>query len=270
MNPENNTPPQAPAPFAPNTPPPPPTGMDTPPPVFGGSPPPPSHAPQHPVGQPSNPMLKYVIIGVVALVVIIVGVAAYFLWGRQNSPSTSNNNSQSQPSGPVEYSSLKTTEPLKDGKLTLSPQFVATEAIQTQTVTAKVGDQINMSDGISFAVSKVERGWVAPTGSKPRSGNEFVALTILYGNRDAEDSQYFSATALKLHDSTGKEQYDSFVTPLSKDGNFPSEPLEPGEQRTGILVFEVKIGEAPLDVFYDEAYISSESGNVKLKATVDL
>ncbi len=217
----------------------------------------------------NSPRFPLGIIAAIIAGVVAIGVVGWLLFIQFGPKDNSSNSQSASTNQPATYDSIGTTQPLNGSTLKLSPTFSAAEAIKDQTLTAKANEQINASDGLSFAVTKVERSW-AGTTSKPRAGKEFVAVTVQYGNRDEDQTKSVHDSTFKLIDSTNKEQSSSFVTPRTRDGNFPTDALPSGEQRTGIIVFEVAQGDTSLSLTYNESYVSSENGNVTIDAKISL
>lgn len=213
-----------------------------------------------PAAERVNMLQKFgvVKIAIIVIALLVLGVGGWFAYSFLNKPSTTGSSSSSTGNQAKGYDGIKTVEPLKNGKLNLNPTFDNNTDLRTQTIKAKVSEQVNMSDGNSFAVTKVERNYQGANNIKPYAGKEFVALTIAYGNRRAEDKGAISKGDLKMRDSAGKDELYSLATPLSSTGNFAVEDydLPPGEQKTGILVFEVNKDEKPLTLVYKQSYIA--------------
>lgn len=234
----------------------------------GGAPIPPYGTPD--AGpQPGGSKKWLPIVIIVGAIILVVG--GYFAWkAMQGSDTSEQNGSADQAAETASYSDIAETEALKNGVLTLSPTFNAAESIKSQTLSASVGEQVNASDGMSFAVSKVERNWASPTGVKPLSGYEFVAVTVVYGNRDNSRTKTIPGSTFRLYDSADEAQGTSLEMPTTQEGNFEATPIAAGEQRTGTLVYEVKQDTTPLTLVYDEEYVSSVSGNVTIEVRVGL
>lgn len=210
----------------------------------------------------SKKIILIVIIIVVALLVVGGGVAGFMML-RGGSGGIAN---------PLS-GKAKDVVDRPDGTLDLQPLIDEQKTITAQNLTAKLNQQVNMSDGMSFMVTKVERDWQSGDKyDKPKAGNEFVKLTMVVGNRTIDDT---ISNGFKLKNSAGGEQNDEFISEdVLPDQLRILSDIASGKQQTGTMVFEVTKGEQGLSLVYSEKYrplgSEDESKNIEVRATVAL
>lgn len=174
------------------------------------------------------------VLGVVA-VIIIVGIlfAALSAGGGDTDLPT-----QTQ-TGESTTKAANDVEPRSDGRLDLKSKVTLSKSLKAQTVQAKVNEQINLSSGFSFMVTKVEDYASTSATIKPAEGKKFIIVTTAIGNRNDTSNISVSYLDFRLRDESSALVAGHIVTnevldnPLSN----PTE-LKPGEQLTGKVVFE--------------------------------
>lgn len=199
--------------------------------------------------------LPFVIGGVVLLIIIIAVVAAT---SGSNSGNTSNQQQQQQSN---ENTGLPDVISRPDGELDLSKTLDTSKSLKSQTVQAKIKEQVNLSSGFSFLAKEI--GEYESTTTPPAAGKKFVIVQVSVGNRaaakdDAEDlADGISVSYLdfKLRDSGNKLLSGH---PLTQQiiNNPLSSPLvlKTGEQVVGRLIFEVAVAENEWELTHKETY----------------
>lgn len=131
--------------------------------------------------------------------------------------------------------------PLLGDRLTLEPKFNSNYAIRDQVLSAGKGEQLDLSNGLSLAVLKVEMDWQpADNLLRPENGKQFLAVTIAYGNRGKQKYGIsVQQNDFVLKDRVGNSIQPSVATPTVGDNNFPAKEVALLQQRKGVLVFEV-------------------------------
>lgn len=198
-------------------------------------------------GDPYKSRRKYLLITALFLVVICVGVSwALSVLNPKVKKTTSSSHTTSSQSSVINRPS---------GTLDLSPLIDTNATIKSQTLKGKLNQQLNMNDGFSFMVTKVDSNFVSPNQyAKPDAGKQFIAVYVVGGNRQKDKTMYFAPdTIFKLKNSKGglETSYYGAAQP-----NFESSAgsLQPGGQKTAIIVFSVDPDEKPLTLVYRAKY----------------
>lgn len=113
----------------------------------------------------------------------------------------------------------------------------------------KVGDVISF-DGKEVSVLNVTRNYNAGKYRKPKSGNEFIKVTVKIENKSDSD---ISAACydFEVQDSNGALENCSW---FGEDDAFESTTLVPGGKRSGSLFFEVPKGDQNLKLVYKPSF----------------
>lgn len=195
---------------------------------------------------------KAILIGGVALLVVIALIAVVVAGS-----SSSNQGASTQTDTQQETTSDagKDVIPRSDATLDLSKKIVSSETLKAQTIKAKTSEQVNLSSGFSFMVTKTE-AYVSPNPTTlPGEGKQFIAVTTVVGNRNQSVNISVSYLDFRLRDASNQLLAPSTITnevinnPLAS----PSE-LKPGEQITGTVIYEVDADEANWVFKHTETY----------------
>lgn len=149
--------------------------------------------------------------------------------------------------------------------LTTGTQTSSVVSTQNNSTTAKkvykVGDKISW-DGKEITITDVDRNFKAKY-SKPKSGKEFVKVTINLSNESNKDISA-SPFSFKMQDSTGsKGTLESCTYSLSD--TFDLATLVPGGSKKGSIVFEVNKDDTDLRlVCTASSALPSEELEIKL------
>lgn len=143
--------------------------------------------------------------------------------------------------------------------------------IKSQNTVAKMHQQVNRLDGLSYLVTGVQHGYVTASGIQPQPGMEFIRVNVRVGNRQAERSLQVSQTSFQLSNPTAIAQDSRFMTTADVPDILTEHTLEPGQQASGTVIFEVTKGQSPLYLLSNTtAYqvTGSNPGQVGLKTSV--
>ncbi len=175
-----------------------------------------------------------------------------------------------------------------DRTLDLDPAFDPYFATHDQDIKAKIGQQINASDGQSFIVKGVKDWSSSDKYTKPKPGKKFIRVDLLIGNRQLTRKKIFSYD-WKVQEGSGKLKDDAhvFISDQDEDSFAADEFLLANYQEgvdsqqfiKAILIMEVSSAE-PLTLVYsanpsgqipgekDTDYPTSQS--MKIKAEIKL
>ena len=216
----------------------------------------PPAAPMPSTVKPKKKHRKLKILIVVLIVLLLVAGAAGTYWKSRHPtvkivyPATVGNG-------------VPDTQNPVNGKLVLTPAIVPQATTKTQTVNGKVGQQLNMSDGFSYMVSKVVDYTSTDPTNVPSAGKKFVAVTIVGGNRSKTGNIIFSDTFFQVRDSAGNMLDSNFIGDELPNNSFSTlATLKTGEQQTGIAVFEVPNDSSKLTLVYKKQYQNSTNKSV--------
>ncbi len=220
------------------------------------------------------------ILGIFIIIVALAGSAGFIYAAQHVKAARKEIHQQSNPYAAKNEEDKKKaiadsspeTQKLKDGKLDVSKLFDTYAAEREQDIKAEYNEQINVSDGTTFAVVGSTRGWM-PKGkyaSKPAKGKEYIKIDLLVGYRGKEGTG--SIYELKLQNSKGGLQDTSYVSDESSDenglGSLPS--ITPGGTAEGWLVFEVDKGEPVSLVLEKKGLFDAKNKEYKVRAAVEI
>lgn len=123
-----------------------------------------------------------------------------------------------------------------------------------------VGDTVE-AEGMMLTVLGVEKSPGAEYDT-PKSGNEYVIVTVKYENASDKDLSY-NPYDFKILNSNGQKT-DTAFSMLASDNQLNSGDLAPGGTITGDLVFEGPIGDEGLYLIYTGNIFKSEGIQIKL------
>jgi hypothetical protein len=195
---------------------------------------------------------KIIFIGIVVIALIaIIAVAASMSSGGGNKTGTTQ-----QPSTTESNKTAKDVEERDDNKLDLSVKTNLSKALKAQTIKANIREQINLSSGFSFMVTKIENYTPASSSIKPAENKKFVVVTAVTGNRLESGNLSVSYLDFRLRDESNTAIAAHGATTneiLNNTLSSPSE-LKPGEQITGKVVFEVDATDTNWIFVHSETY----------------
>lgn len=202
-----------------------------------------------------GPNIKLIaIIGGAVLLLIIIGAVVATSGGNGNSGNAPTSNTQ----GTTEQSTSDAGKDIidrTDNTLDLSKKINNKETLKPQTLKAKTGQQVNLSSGFSFMVTKTEDFSSSNPTTKPANGKKFVIATVIVGNRNQSGNISVSYLDFRLRDKSNQLLAGSGATNevLNNPLASPTE-LKPGEQLTGKVVFEVNSNETDWVFKHSETY----------------
>lgn len=218
--------------------------------------------------QPSNSSSKLKIIIPAALVIIVILSVAGFLLTKKDSGSLSNpvTNVVNKVKGNSEVVSRS------DGTLDLSTLIDKQESIKNQDVKAAMNQQVNLANGMSYMVTKVERNFVpASKYAAASAGKEMVKVTIVAGYRAKSDTMYLSQSDFTLKTVIGAEVRGEFSIDSDLPDRLKSTTLDPGIQVSGAIMYEVPKDEKISAIITEVNYKNlSSSEKVAIKSSVYL
>jgi hypothetical protein len=218
--------------------------------------------------QSSNSSSKLKIIIPVALVFIVILGVSVFLLTKKDSGSSSNpvTNVANKIKGNSEVVSRS------DGTLDLSTLIDKQASIKNQDVKAAMNQQVNLANGMSYMVTKVERNFVpASKYAAASAGKEMVKVTIVAGYRAKSGSLYISQSDFTLKTIIGAEVRGEFSIDSDLADRLKSTTLDPGKQVTGAILYEVPKDEKITAIITEENYKNlSSSEKVAIKSSVTL
>lgn len=226
--------------------------------------PPPAAGPTPPVspGPGNGPRRTMVTVLLVVVVVLaLLGLAAAMLMG---SDSKKDATSSGQQAGANNDGAAGTEETAvtdrTDGKLDLSTRIDKPANPAAQDVSAKLNQQVNLGDGFSYMVTSVQRNWPsADPSTQPASGNEFVRLNVVIGNRYKTGNFSFSSSnTFKVQDASGNLTASTFVD--TPEESLTGQALAPGQQVSGFMIFEVPKDSAVPYLVTSKQYTHTTSG----------
>jgi hypothetical protein len=199
----------------------------------------------------SKKLVYGIIFSLLGLAIVAVGVVVV-INQLDNKPTTSTGTTPPPTNTPDASADVV---PRDDGQLDLSTKIDTTSSIKEQTVKAKTQEQVNLSSGFSFMVTKAEAYTSTNPAVKPATGKQFIAVSIAVGNRAKANSLSVSYLDFKLRDTDNSLIASSSVTQEIL-GNSLSNPtaLKPGEQTTGKVVFEVDATDKSWVLIHKETY----------------
>lgn len=99
--------------------------------------------------------------------------------------------------------------------------------------------------------------------SKPKSGNEFVIITVNIENKGKEKLDY-NPLYFKLQNSQGQQEGMTFTT-IDQDTELSSGELIPGGKVSGTITFETAKGDNNLALIYNDSFWSTKELKINLK-----
>jgi len=217
-------------------------------------------------GYPTQPHVPYasdqkkklILIGSTAVAICIIGVIGYFLFfNKGNNPLSSITDAVTGNSDTISRS---------DGALDVSHLIDTGSSIKSQDIKARLNQQVNLSNGVSYMVTKVERNFVSTSPLlKAGKNKELVKVSVVFGNRDKSNSNYVGTTFVKLINSAGGLVTAEFTTSDDFSDAYEATDIAPGKQISGALVYEVDKGEAIKGFSTKDQY-----ENISTKEKVDL
>lgn len=171
--------------------------------------------------------------GIIVLIAIIVIIAI----------------GQSCNSGNNRTATLVTSGQLSSGTVSKST------AGETQKTSFKVGETAKYND-VELTAAKVEKSKGSEYDS-PKSGNEFVIVTVKYKN-DGKENISYNPYDFKMKNSKGQIISQSFTTVNQKDA-LNSGDLAPGGEIEGTIAFEEPKGDKGLVLQYTGNIFNSNS-----------
>lgn len=163
-----------------------------------------------------------------------------------------------------------------DGTLDLSNLSEFKEEQKSQDLKAKLNQQINLANGVSYMVTGVERDYQSNSEFlKPAEGKEFLKVNLVVGNKNMKDSIYVSSLDYAVINSAGGQQDSKFVIKEDVSDILQGSTLEPGKQIKGSVIFEIDKGEniSKLVANFEYEKITSEDKakeRITLKSEVEL
>lgn len=219
--------------------------------------------PLNPYDMPKRQFPKLAIIISSAAIVLLIGGGFLAIQLFKSDSSGSSNNSQNKAVASKEVD----TQARTDGTLDLSNLVDYRQVIKTQNISAGLNQQVNLSDGISYMVTGIDRNATIDNKYyKPGTGKEFVKVNVVVGNRRNSGSIYLGGSDFKLKNSAGGLQNYKFISESYAPGVLVSTDVESGKQISGFVVFEVDSNETLASIVTSESYSNSSTGE---KVTID-
>jgi hypothetical protein len=212
----------------------------------------------------SNSKIKSVVI-VAILVAAVAFIAVAVLYN-----SKTNKNPVSQLKTAVTGSS--DVESRSDGTLDMSKLIDKQSSIKDQDITAKLNQQVNLSDGTTYMVTAVQRNFVSSSDYlKADAGKELIKISLVVGNRALEGNDYISDSNFQLRNSAGGLQDPEYVATTDMADALKGDEIAPGKQEKGAIVFQVDQDEkVPALVTSDEYTNYTSNAKITVKSEVSL
>lgn len=202
-------------------------------------------------------------ISLVAVLGIVAGGVIYLNHSKSNLLSGTTNSTNGDANAVVSRS---------DGTLDLSKLIDVRTALKSEDLQAKMNEQINMSDGISYMVTGVQRNFTSSSPSlQAKAGKELVKINLVIGSRMKSGTAYIDSTFFKLKTSAGGLQAAENVAASDVPDALINESLTPGKQAKVAIIYEVNKDEPISAVVTSNQFKnSSTSGDVTINSTVSL
>ncbi|PID32143.1 hypothetical protein CR970_02055 [Candidatus Saccharibacteria bacterium] len=145
----------------------------------------------------------------------------------------------------------------KNTQLDLQTSVASAEAKDNaQQYRAAPGEQINLMNGLSMVVTKVDRQWQPGTHHiSPDPGNELIHIELLIGNRNqTKPARLEASDAILVADRTPYDPISTDSATSPRSANY--EVFEPNEQTAISIVYE-----APAGITLDHLLIVPERRN---------
>jgi hypothetical protein len=188
---------------------------------------------------------KLLMIAVAAVLVVALGVG-FFIIRNGGDPAIKKAAAQD----------AKDVTDRSDGKLDLRLLVDKQQNIRAQDLKAKPKQQVNLSDGISYMVTDVQRNFTPQKGSmlKVKDGKELIKVSVVVGNKSQEANIYFVSGYFKLRNHSTGLQSSLSVVPADASDIFKTQNIASGQQATGSIIFEVNKGEEVIGLVTEDAY----------------
>lgn len=159
-----------------------------------------------------------------------------------------------------------------DGTLDLGTLIDRQASIKTQDLKGAINQQINLSHGLSYMVTKVERNFTSNSRYLVAdSGKELVKITVVAGNRVKSGTTFVAQTLFTLKTSAGADINAEFVINSDLPDKLQSTAIESGKQISGALIYEVASGEKLASFNTTDTYKNlSTSEQVTIKSSIKL
>lgn len=236
-----------------------------------------TETPVSPAPTPAAPKNKKKLLLIIAIVVAALliggGVFAYTALsgnkGASDSSTKTTDDAQADTNGGGKETLTRT-----DGTVDLSSTVNGDDSIKAQDVSVGLNEQVNLSNGLSIMVTKVERNFTGFNAKylKVPADSEVVAVTLTVGTRNTEGNG-FVKSAMLMHAPSESEITPEFVSSLAEvEGALDTGAgLEQGQQTSGKVLYIVKKGESPLSLHYERSYRNTATDEtVVLSATFKL
>ncbi len=230
----------------------------------------PMAAPQPPMmsansgGGKSKKGLVIVLILLAVLVLAGIGAGAYFLLSGSNSPASSITNAVKGGSDVQDRS---------DGTLDVSNLIEDKQtSLKNQDIKAKLNQQVNLSDGTSFMITKVERNYVSDSKYvKADAGKELVKVSVVVGNRLKSGTVYATSGMFKGTNAAGGSISPEFLSKEDVTDAIVGTSIDPGKQLAGVIIYEVDSGEVLQSIVVTNKYKNyTTEETIEVKGTVSL
>ncbi|KEI10513.1 hypothetical protein Z957_01905 [Clostridium sp. K25] len=126
----------------------------------------------------------------------------------------------------------------------------------------KVGDVIELKD-LKVKVNKVYNV-KGNEFSKPKDGNEFIAVDCTVENISKEEKAVSSLAMFKVVDKDGRSCEYSLTGQTAANSGQMDGQIAPGRKLTGVYVVEVQKGTTGLELEFDNSFLLGEQVIVKL------
>lgn len=196
-------------------------------PTPGSQPVQPVYQPPIPPAQPQKKKGKGCLIAFLIVIGVIIVIAIIASLGSKDEPAK-------LASGTTTASATKTTSSNSDNKTV----FGVNQAV--------------VKNNVELTVTKVKKS----SGSeydKPKSGMEFVIVTVKYKNTSSDEKVSYNPYDFKMKNSKGQITDQTFTT-VNQDTELSSGDLAPGGQIEGTIAFEQPKG--------DKALVLQYTGNI--------
>jgi len=126
-----------------------------------------------------------------------------------------------------------------------------------------IGEKIQLGD-IGFTITNVEKS-AGSEWEKPKSGNEFVIVTVEIENMGTTDNvSYNPLFEFEMQNSQGQIT-DAKLSLIDEDTNLSTGELAPGGKVSGTAVFEQPVNDPDLTFIYTPGFWSNDKIKVKLQ-----
>lgn len=200
---------------------------------------------------------------IIALVVLTIIGGGFLLASKGNNPVSDIANSIGGSGEVVDRS---------DGTLDLSNLTDTQETIKNQDLKAKLNQQVNLSNGMSYMATGVERNFVANSEFlKAADGKELIKIDMVVGNKDKQNSLYVYYGFFSIKNSAGGLQKPLYADEKDITDPLISGELASGKQIKGAIIFEVDKDEQIDFLITEDKYENySTKDQVELKSEVSL